>query len=357
MDVDVIAGDALAEIEGDWAELVARDASATPFQGPAWAGAWLQRWEDPGEAWIVRVRSGGRVVGLVPLTVSRRHGARVLGMLGKEPGDYWDVVAAEPDRAAVAQAAAGELQRRRADWDLGILSCLQPGSPTVAALGAGGLRVRSRVPVRSPHIALPDDFDAYLAALPNKHRSNLRRHLRKLDGGDVQLRRVTDAAEIPAAMDRWRDLRSRQWRAAGREINALHEEASFTAFMSAVACSMVPLGSASLWEFVHADRVAGVYLNFHDDRAFYWYLGGFEPELSALGVGKIAIAAGIRESIAAGRTSFDFTRGTESYKYWYGAVDRELGSILVGHDGVRSRLAMAAARGVLALRSDATAAG
>ena len=350
MDVEVLGAGDFAGLRDEWAAVARRDRRATPFLSAEWVAAWLESWEPRGEAWIVCVRDGGSLRGIAPLVVTQRAGMRVIGMLGKEPGDYWDVLAAEADRPAVAAAVAEELLRRSGRWDIAGLTCLEPDSPTADAFGAAGLRVVRRRPIPSPCIALPGTFEDYLASLPGKHRSNLRKHLRKLDGGEVELRAVSAPDEIREAMARWRDLRSRQWRAAGREINPTHEEDGFSRFMTAVALSLVPAGAATLWEFRHEGRVAGVYLNFHDDRAFYWYLGGFDPDLARVGLGKIAIGVGIRDSIAAGRTAFDFTRGPEPYKYWYGAADRELQSLLVGHGGVRSRLALAAAAAVLARR-------
>lgn len=353
MQADVLGADGFEAVRADWDRLAALDPRATPFLSTDWAAAWLAGWEPLGTAWIVCVSDASGVLrGIVPLVLHQRSGARVLGMLGKEPGDYWDVLAAEADRPAVAAAAAIELVRRGRSWDLGVLNCLQPGSPTPGALAAGGLHVLRRRPVASPRIALPGDFDAYLRMLPPKHRSNLRKHLRRLDEGEVERRVVVEDADIRATMERWRELRLRRWNAATRDINPEHEQDSFNRFMTEAACAMVPAGSAALWEFLHDGVVAGVYLNFHDERAFYWYLGGFDPDLARLGLGKIAIGAGIRESIAAGRATFDFTRGSDRYKYWYGAEDEPLQSLVVGHGGIRSRAAVTAARLVLARRAD-----
>lgn len=78
---------------------------------------------------------------------------------------------------------------------------------------------------------------------------------------------------------------------------------------------LVPAGLALVWELRHEDEIAGVYVNFMDERSFYWYLGGFDPALTHLGLGTIAIAAGIRASFEAGREVYDFGRGEEAYKY------------------------------------------
>ncbi len=302
----------------------------------------------------MRVRQGGRVAGIAPLALRRDLPARVLCMIGKEPGDYWDVIAAPGDRDNVALAVGGELARLAGRWDAGIFSCLPPESRTLERFTSAGLRIFRREPVASPAIELPSTFDAYLASLPAGHRQNLRRHLRRLDGGDVVLRHVDDPADARDVLQRWRALRSRQWRVRGKLITPAHEQEHFHRFMLDAVTRLLDVELAVVWEFSWRERVVGVYVNFADSRSFYWYLGGFDPDCAQLGLGKIAVGAGIRASIEAGRRRFDFTRGEDAYKYWYGAVDRHLASVVIGHDGARSRAAVGVARVLSAHRARKT---
>ncbi len=299
----------------------------------------------------MRVWDGGRVAGIAPLALRRDLPARVVAMVGKDPGDYWDVVAAPEDRERVALAVGAELVRSASRWDAGILNCFPVGSGTLDRFASAGLRIFRREPVCAPAIELPDSFDGYLAMLPSGHRQNLRRHLRRLDKGEVGLREVSDRGELGVVMDRWRELRSLQWRERGRRITPSHEKDHFHRFMCDAVSRLVEVNLAVVWEFTWQERVVGVYVNFADERSFYWYLGGFDPDCAKLGLGKIAIGAGIRSSIEAGRRVFDFTRGEDPYKYWYGATDRHLDSVVIGHSGVRSRIAMSAAKRLSAHRA------
>lgn len=350
MDIELLGTSELSRAYPDWERLHGLDVLATPFNSPVWARIWLEKWDPECEAFVLRVLEDGRTVGIVPLAVRRRWGVRWLITLGKEPGDYWDILAAPEDRLRVATAAGQELLRRRGSWDTGIINCLPPGSRTLDEFAAAGLRRFVRPPIPSPAIRLPDSFEEYLRGLSKARRSNLRRHLDRLDRGDVRVRELRDVGEVPATMTRWRELRERQWQARGRQISSLHQQEHFHRFMAAAASGMLEAGFAVLWELLVGDAVAGVYLNFADDRSFYWYLGGFEPEYARLGLGKIAVAATLRASIEAGRRWYDFTRGDEGYKYWYGAQDRPLDSVVLGHPGVASRSALAAARMVSAYR-------
>jgi CelD/BcsL family acetyltransferase involved in cellulose biosynthesis len=338
------------EALGDWQALYRADGVATPFVSPGWARAWIRHWAPDARPWLLRVRDDQQVVALAPLVKGRRGPARMLKMLGKEPGDYWDILARPNVREPALKAVAAELVRRRHEWDGFVVSCLAPDSGFVPALAEAGLRVLERPAVPCPGIALPSTFDAYLGTLPGGHRSNLRRHLRRLDDGEVELREVRDPAELPRTIADWQDLRTRQWRAFGKSLTAEHASQRFYDFMLEALGDLVPAGRALVSEFRSAGRVVGVYVNLIDSHTFYWYLGGFDPAVAKLGVGKIAIGESIRSSIEQGRRYYDFTRGAEAYKYWYGAVDRQVPSLVVGNSAGRSRAAVTAARIISARR-------
>jgi CelD/BcsL family acetyltransferase involved in cellulose biosynthesis len=304
---------------------------------------------------FIAVRDGGEVVGLAAFVRWRRGPLRVLEPVGMEPGDYWDVLSAPEHRDEVADAVAAALMARADAWDAWILRCTPPGSPLVEALDRAGARALVRPPILAPAIELPDSFDAYLAGLSSSRRQNLRRHLRRLDGGDVELREVTDPQQLPAALGRWQEFRRRQWQSAGKVINPEHLTPRFAAFVLDSVRALVPRSRAQVWEFRHGGDVVATYVNFLDDDAYYWYLGGFDPRVTSLGLGKIAVGHGIRTSIEQGRRRYDFARGVEPYKYWYGAVDRPLTARVVGSGTARSRLALHTAQAAIGVRARARA--
>lgn len=326
-----------------WARLHAGQPDATPFTSPGWAQAWWPHFAADAEPFLVVVREAEELVGLAALVRRRKGPLRILEAVGMEPGDYWDVLAVPARRADVARAVGAELRRRRGEWDAWILRCLPPGSPVQAALDDAGLKACAQPPVSAPAIRLPESFDAYLASLSSSHRQNLRRHLRRLDEGEVELREVVDPDALGPAIGCWHELRRRQWESAGREISPLHLAPRFTGFVLDCVRTLIPREQALVWEFTRHGEVIGAYVNFVDPDAFYWYLGGFDPRHTKLGLGKIAIGHGIRTSIEAGRRRYDFGRGAEPYKYWYGAVDRPLAARVVGSGRARSRAALLAA--------------
>ena len=271
---------------------------------------------------------------------------RLLGAY-EEPGDYWDLLARPEHRTAVEEVVGQELRRRGRDWDALILSRLPDGSSTGDSLTRGGLRAVHRSYTPCPVLALPDSFDAYLATLPRDRRSNVRRRLRKLDDGELELR-IPSVEDLPSAVARWQTLRIRQWTATGKRMMSQHTEQRFRDFLIEATTELVPAGLAVVWEFLRVGQVVGSFINFCDARSFYHYLGAFDPDLSQLSIGNIATAEGIRSSIAAARSHYDFGRGQEAYKYWYGASDRLSPTVVLVSGRARSRLV--GPLGVLAAR-------
>ena len=324
-----------------WASLYAEQPAASPFMSPGWARSWLTSFAVGSTPFCVVVEDGPAVVGLAPLVIRRRGPFRLLEPVGMEPGDHWSPLTAPGHREEVHAWVARALAGAAGDWDAWLLRTTD--GPTAAALSQAGLRWCEGTPVPAPAVALPETFDAYLSTLSKSRRSNLRRHLKRLDQGEVTLRAVAPDRLGPA-LGRWQELRRRQWDQAGDDIDPEHLSPRFAAFVEHVAAALIPRGEAEVLELVVGGQVVGAYVNFMNAAAYHWYLGGYDPEHRSLGLGKIAIAHGIRSSIERGRGTYDFGRGGEAYKYWYGAQDRWQSVRLVGNGKTRSRLALRAGR-------------
>ena len=331
--------DGLEAMLPEWRDLFLADPRATPFVSAEWAEAWWPHWAGSARPCLVAAREGERLVGLAPLVLRRRGPFRVLAPLGRDPANYWDVLTRPERSEAVAAAMAHALAERAGEWDAIALGGVPGGSVTGRELERAGLRVDRREPVPHPGIELPASFDEYLAGLPSKRRKDLRRHLRRLDDGEVERCELTADEEIRAAIDRWQELRVRWWRDRGRSLDPEHAGPRFREFLRDLMPSLVAAGLGLVWEYRHRGDLVGVELSLTTERTFYAWLDGYEPAAASLGLGKLAAGDGIRSSIAAGRSYFDFMVGAESYKYWFGASDRHCEWLMASHGGARSRAA------------------
>jgi CelD/BcsL family acetyltransferase involved in cellulose biosynthesis len=340
--------DSFEPIAPEWDDLFHADPGATPFTSPGWARAWSRSWAGSGQPWVIAVREEGELAGLAPFVMRRRGPFRVLSQLGNHP--QRDVLARQ-DGVAAAEAVASEIARRGRDWDLVAINCFPGASRLAEALRAVGLRSRRRRTARYPGIVLPGSFDDYLASLPRKRRSDLRRHLRRVDEGVIDIRKVREPSAIAAAVDRWQALKVSWWDERGAKIHADQRAPRFADFLSDLMSLLVPGGTGEIWEFRHSGEVVGVEISLLDRRTFYSWEGGYHPDIAHLGPGKLAIGEGIRAAIASGRRYFDLMRGGQDYKYWFGATDRSAESLVFANDRPQSRAALAATTLLERLRS------
>jgi CelD/BcsL family acetyltransferase involved in cellulose biosynthesis len=332
---------AIAPLLDEWAALHAADDRATPYGSAAWARASLEHLDGDGEPWVLAVRDGGDLVGLMALARRRRASMRILRPLGDEHADRWDVVALPSHRAAVERRLAEELRRRSGEWDALVLTHLGPDTTIGETLATAGLHARGSDGLPHPHVALPDTFDAYLARFASERRRRLRKQLQPLDRGRVTARAV-EPSQITAAVARLLELRRRQWEAAGKALLPALAEDRFRRFLTDVALSLHAVGQCAMVEYAAEGEPFALYLDFMDDRAFHGFMGGFEPGRSRFEPGKLHIASNLRSSIEARRVWFNLGRGGEDYKQWFGPEPFVSRSVAVTSGRLRSRAALVA---------------
>lgn|GEM_PF-3245045 len=290
------------------------------------------------------MRDGDALIGLAPLLRRTRGPFRTIAEIGRGPGDYWDLLAAPGRREEVTVAVAAEIARRRREWDLVLVDGLHaPGFGE--ALRDSGLRVADRPSLVSVEMPLPESFDEYLAGLPRRRRSNLRRHLKRLDEGEFELALV-EPARLAEAVGRWHRMRAAWWSERGLEMEPLHGTEEFRSFMVDAVDALSAVEAVEVTEMTRDGEPVGVSINLVDPRTFYVFLSAYDPSIASLGPGKIQTGEAIRSSIAVGRRSFDFTIGQDDYKYWFGAEDVSRPRQVVRSGSLRSR----AAAGLGALR-------
>ena len=86
--------------------------------------------------------------------------------------------------------------------------------------------------------------------------------------------------------------------------------------------AMLQAGMLRLRTLRCGTRVVAAYYGFHAKGRSFYYLGGFDGEFAAYSPGLQLLAEAIDEAAAEKARSFDFLRGTEDYKYRWGAIDR-----------------------------------
>jgi CelD/BcsL family acetyltransferase involved in cellulose biosynthesis len=309
----------------DWEALVAQTACPTVFLAPWWISAWHGVFGSEAQPRIILVRDGDELVGVAALL---DLGDSLVLAGDSDLFDYQDVVLAKGRESEVVEALLGFLSDVP-NWKTLDLPSVPGDSPTFdAIIGAAegkGYTVERTESAVAPAAELPGSWDEYIAALPKKHRHELRRKIRKLEAaGEVRQVTVTEVEGLEEQVEDFLRLMGNTNEGKGAFLTPDRRR-----FFHLLALEAAKRGALRL-SFLELDgeRLAGC-LVFDYAGVYLLYNSGYDPARSDLSVGLINKAFAVRQAIETGRRRFDFLRGAERYKYSLGGQDRAIYRIVV----------------------------
>jgi CelD/BcsL family acetyltransferase involved in cellulose biosynthesis len=295
-------------LDRDWLELAERHAGSSYFQTPDWVLSW---WETvaaraPTRAAAWRAASG-ELEALVLLSRGRERLHRRLPLAlpvqvnagsGAGDADHCAWLVAPGRRAAVAAwlaqalGASALLVRGAApDWPA---DCLPPGRRVVRATAC-------------PRLALPL---AQETGAPSKDFvRQLRRFARRLERKGVRFEWVAPAAFDERLLESLFELKPE---AFGEDRRALHVSLCRRAGPGRGPAALVAR---------RGDEVVGLLYGFWWRDSFAAYQHAWDRDYARDALGNVLVLQALELSAERGARSFDFLRGTEPYKYRFGAHD------------------------------------
>lgn len=333
-----------------WDALLAATARPTPFSRWTFHRAWWDAYAATAEAryLVCRRPDSQDVVAIVPL-MSRETAPGSQGASVSRPGrtvfmgasyhaDYATFLCHPGDLSAVAEAVACELLRDPvATWDAIDLRRLRHDDPVLGAV-EGAFRGAVADPDLTvtqedvcPVVTLPGsgDWEEYLGMLGKKARHEIRRKLRRAEAaGPVRFRQLPLTS---ASADAFIVLHQARWGEQGlfRETPDGDRSRRFLDRLTTLEAAEGPDAQLVLGEVTVGDRVVFATVAFDDGATCYFYNAGMDPGAREYSPGVTGTAAYLRDRMAAGRSRFDFLRGSEPYKYEWGAVDEPVMQIVV----------------------------
>jgi CelD/BcsL family acetyltransferase involved in cellulose biosynthesis len=307
--IEIIRDDAMLKgLEPEWWDLWSACPAATPFQSPAWLLPWRRQFRD-GELVTGTLRRCGRLVGLLPLFHLAEPPEPRLLPLGAGNTDYLGGLFL-PD---VSQGEIDAVLRAVTPWKALDLPQLPPDSPLLRGPAPTGWQDRSFPEEPCPILPLP-------ANLPARMTQNLRYYRRRAEqAGTVRFETATPDRVVPL-LDVLFRLHAARWAERGEagvladpRVERFHREA---------APALARAGLLRLYALHLDDRPIAVLYGLAAKGRAYYYLSGFDPACAALGPGTLIVGHAIETAQREGAREFDFLRGSEAYKYRWGARDR-----------------------------------
>lgn len=320
MRIEVARGTAvLEELRGEWVELWERSPELTPFQHPDWLIPWSRYFG--GEEFVsAMLWREGALVGLAPfIVITSPDGGRDLLLVGTGNTDYLDLLV-EPGFGQAGAAALVNAALAAAGSDICDLRQLRPGSPLVGIAVGGEWGTESQEDEPCPVLRLPSSLEELSTMVRPSHLARVRRDRRRLERrGRVEAALVGES-DFTEAFDALVRLHQSRWRGAGE--SGIFADPAVVAFHREVARAFLAAGWLRLRSLRFEGRIIAMQYAFTCRRRVYNYVGGYDTEFSHWSPGTLVLAESIEAAIGERATEFDFLRGSESYKYLWGASDR-----------------------------------
>jgi CelD/BcsL family acetyltransferase involved in cellulose biosynthesis len=314
------AYDTFHPLLGEW-DAVAM-ASRNVFATSEWARLWWDCYGGAARLRLIAARcAGGRLVGIVPLMITRRGPIRVARFLGHGMGDLLGPIHDGTDSVCGPALLTRALREVADEWDV-FLGERLPGH---AAWSGPGMRELKR----ESNMVLPLDrwptWDAYLAALSRKLRQQLRHDERSLrERHRLRFRVTLEPGNLSRDLDVVFSLHRARW---GDHKSSFAPGESFYRRFAALALER---GWLRLWILEVDDQPVAARYDFEFAGVYNAYNAGRDPAWNKSAVGLVLRAHTMREALAAGAAEYRFLRGEEPYKSRFLTEDTGLVTIAQG---------------------------
>ena len=309
----------LSGLESAWNGLLDRSPGHSVFQTFPWHVCWWKAFGDSHELLVILAYAGSRLVGIAPMMITREKGligqGRHLHFIGSINGasDYCDFITdpgvPEALDALLREICIGSKPFCRID-----LSHFPSHSPnqtrTLKFFGHRGIRafVESRVdaPVR-----ILGDAGADLKAA---NKSSLKRHtsfFRK--SGELHFHRCESEEEILGYLEQFFEQHKSRWAPTASPSQFFDPDQR--GFYRELVRELFPRGWLRFDAVLFNGEPLAFHFGFEYRRRFIWYKPTFDVRFASRSPGEVLIKFLLEDAIKRELEEFDFTVGSESFKY------------------------------------------
>jgi len=171
--------------------------------------------------------------------------------------------------------------------------------------------------LKAPYIFLPKHWDDYLMVLDRVDRKELKRKMKRLETVSHTYANINN----PAQKDFEEFIRLHKLSSHQKQDFMTDQMKHF--FWSLVTAEKKDWKTNLCFLQIEEKNTSAI-LSFENGSSVLVYNSGYDPSFNYYSVGLLLHAFKIQEAITKGKTTYDFMRGTERYKYDLGGKDMRL---------------------------------
>lgn len=312
----------LYALKDKWNQLLEGNSGFTVFQTWLWHVLWWKHFGAHNRLYVITISEyNGNLIGIAPFYLYKDEMLRsTLAFIGGEDvTDYKDFIVASGCDQTFFTALSSYLKEHNNEWDQLYLSHMPDTYhflDTISQFFHNWRidRVQSEV---CPVIELPGSWNAYLKNLGKKTRHELKRKINKLEREVRWTMVITEHHDLEKAVSSFVRVHK-----LSRIDKSLFMDNKKAGFFLDIAKAFSDYNMFELPALYINGAVAASLFCFIHGKTVYIYNSGYDPAYSKWSPGIVLISLYIQKCIEEGKTSLDFLRGNESYKYNFGVQEK-----------------------------------
>ena len=309
-----------AELKTAWDNI-----SQDPLSSFDWHFAWWNHFRDGCDLQIYCFENHGKVVGIAPFFKDRWWGQSRLRFIGSGNvcTDYADVIIDPDFRYAFINAIANEpLHFAGVDLiELEGVDSRGPAEAFTAEYYEESWKYQKTIDA-CWYLTLPDSWEKFCKAAKRSLRRKIRKAEKRIESGEVVIRSTSDELDFETAYKTLVELHQVRFKSKGEP--GVFADPAFDSFLKQSATTLCHQQKAEILVAYADSKPIGCHFYLLSDSGPQFYQGGVLTTRMDLEPGHLMFTYAVKKAIDSGCQEFDFLRGDESYKPFWGAVRREL---------------------------------
>jgi len=315
----------LIDLKSAWHSL-----TKEPLRSFDWNLSWWLNFGDDFELRTYCFEQEGQVVGIAPFFIDRWVGQQRLRFLGSGTtcSDYAEIIATPEARCDFINAIAADLQ---SSSSIGMLELEGIRGNQVDELICESIGKSFQEKPFWQYaceleptwvLEMPDSWEQFLSSSSKSLRRKVRKAEKRMDAGELVVRSTLDGLDFESAFDVLVDLHQQRFESKGEP--GVFSDPRFTSFLKDAIDLLRQSQRAEILVGYAGDDPIVAQLYLISDSGPQLYQSGVRIDKMNMEPGHTLFTYAVRKAMSQGYPVFDFLRGSEPYKPYWGAVPQQL---------------------------------